>query len=158
MGNRQTPPKLLKEIFALSVYIFSLTSISWSDFLASNIYAGPIYFFFFDDYLTLALGMFQYFVVGLFLIVATMLIARKPDRPRVGFIVTYGLVTLLIVAVCSIAKDAVVFSFLGPTAGLPEPLDKRTIYITLISGLIAAVSGLYSRFAASRVGNNEDST
>ena len=158
MRNRQSSPAWLKAIFAISVYIFALTSISWSDFLVSNIYGGPIYFFFLDDLLEIAATIFQFFIVVLFLIVATILVTRRQDRLRLDFIVVYGLVTLLFVGLSSLVKDAVHFSIPGPLEGLPKPLDTRTIYITVFSGFLAVTSRLYSQFSVGRKDNGGDST
>lgn len=152
--NTDQTAKWLKWIFAISVYIFFVTAIPLSYYIANKFLN-----FFISDFYNLeqtpmisVAGVLRYAIIILFLVIATLTFGRNPDRKMVALIIIQGMATLVGIFFISVyqRQNTIVYSLTsGGDAGV-NPIDKLTVYISALSGLIAAVSALYNQITAGR--------
>jgi hypothetical protein len=152
--NKDQTAKWFKWIFAISVYIFFIAAIPLSYYIANKFLN-----FFTTDFYNLAqtpmisaAGVLRYAIIILFLVIATLTFARNPDRKMVALIIIQGMVTLVgifIISVYQRQNTIVFFPTSGGDAGV-NTIDKLTVYITTISGFLAALSGLYNQITSGK--------
>jgi hypothetical protein len=93
----------------------------------------------------------QYLDVTVFLVSFILLIRQQRNWQTTTISTILGFATLTTVMILSVAKEYIDFELPITAGGLETPLLERlTTYISALSGLIAAITGLYSQIIAGR--------
>lgn len=152
MKNDQTA-KWLRITFFTALCIFFLTSVYVIDtniLYIIRFLPIPTADIFWNPELWQILHRAQYLNIAIFLISLIVVFRQNQNWLTVAIFTLLGFSTLLNVLLFSVFKE--LFNIITPlTSGGGTPiLDKLTVYISTLSGFIAAITGLYSQIIAGR--------
>ena len=144
--KRQPWPTWLKILFSVSGTILFLTSIFWANLLVRRLQLDDAFRpAFLADFAT----VFQVAAIILFSVSASLIFWQRRNGQVFVLEAVYGAFTLLSVFLLEIFKVHI-NPITPPVMGLTDGTNNLVVYISAISGLIAAISGLYGQVMAGK--------
>lgn len=146
--NVDQTTKWLKVTFFVSISVFFLASVKALD---SNIAAyGFLRILTDSPNLYQIINAVQYLNIVVFLVTVIMILRQKQNLQTVILFSIWGFFTLFTTWILATFKETIDVDI--PATGVPSVsvLDRLTVYVTALSGLVAAVAGLYNQILAGR--------
>lgn len=149
-NSRSGSVRWLNVLALVSGAVFLLTSIYWLDFFMDRLYERSVLK---PAFLFQAGTFFQYTLALAFLALVTFLFFRRSTPQALGLSLVAGVLLVLAVVLISALKMVIANVLLVPIIGAgggPETVNKVTLVITALSGLITAISGFYGQVLSHR--------
>lgn len=142
----------LKITFTISGSIFLLSIVSWSDRILINLwnaYLSPYELVLVNDYRTYIVTIIQYLAVAVLVMIAIKSFLHKPSLWSAIFLLVYGFLTFFFIIFASIFRYYCC-GLIPTTGGASDHIATLTVYVSTISGFMAAITGLYTQIIAGR--------